>query len=389
LKILIISFYYYPDLCAGSFRTTALVKQLCQQTDSSIDIEVLTTLPNRYASYQAQALALESKPGLTIRRIKLPKHRSGMLDQAIAFAYFAKEVQRLTRKNRYALVYATSSRLMAATLGAWVAHQQHAKLYLDIRDLFVETIHDVFPSLLAKCAKPVFSWLEKWSFQKATRMNLVSKGFQPYIAQRYPKLTLRWFTNGIDQEFLDLHSESMVKQDELVTVLYAGNIGEGQGLHKIIPELAKKMHGRIQFKLIGDGGRRTQLEALVQDYDCHNVILLPPLNREDLIREYQNADFLFLHLNDYDAFRKVLPSKLFEYAALGKPIWAGVAGYCAEFIKSEISNAAVFEPCNVADAMTAFSTLTMQTQQRTDFIHKYKRSHIMTEMAGDILSLMQ
>ena len=85
-----------------------------------------------------------------------------------------------------------------------------------------------------------------------------------------------------------------------------------------------------------------------------NVNLLPPIDRADLVEEYKKADVLFLHLNDHAAFEKVLPSKLFEYAAMGKPIWAGVSGYSLEFIKSEISNCEVFVPCNVTDAINKF-----------------------------------
>ena len=64
--------------------------------------------------------------------------------------------------------------------------------------------------------------------------------------------------------------------------------------------------------------------------------------KQKLIKEYLNADILFLHLNDYEAFQKVLPSKLFEYGAMNKPILAGISGYSKEFVKSEISNCAVF-----------------------------------------------
>ena len=86
------------------------------------------------------------------------------------------------------------------------------------------------------------------------------------------------------------------------------------------------------------------------------------MKRDELIKIYQSADILFLHLNDYDAFKKVLPSKLFEYGALGKPIWAGVAGHAAEFIKENITNAAVFSPCNVNDAVKSFESLEMVTE---------------------------
>ena len=390
MKILILSFYYYPDLCPGSFRCTALVEQLQLLVNDNNDIDVITTVPNRYASFNAIAPEIEQRPGITIRRIKLPSHRSGMLDQAKAFAYFAKEVNKLVKGRDYALVFATSSRLMTALLGAFIARRKKAKLYLDIRDIFTDTLADILPIKMSLGAKPFFSLLEKWAFNRAQRINLISKGFEGYFSRHYPKARLSWFTNGIDPEFVPLVDNTRVSPSltKSLTVFYAGNMGEGQGLHAIIPALAKRMEGRVNFRLIGDGGRKNRLEAELILHNCNNVDILPPINRSELIKEYQAADILFLHLNDYDAFRKVLPSKIFEYAAMGKPIWAGVAGYAAEFITAEITNAAIFHPCDVIGAEESFNSLHLVNNLRSDFIEKYRRHHIMQLMSADILSLL-
>lgn len=97
LKILVLSFYYRPDLSAGSFRTTAFVDALKQKMPVDGQIDVLTTLPNRYSSFSVEALAEEKVPGLSIVRIALPPHQSGMFDQAKAFISFAREVSRQIR----------------------------------------------------------------------------------------------------------------------------------------------------------------------------------------------------------------------------------------------------------------------------------------------------
>lgn len=96
---------------------------------------------------------------------------------------------------------------------------------------------------------------------------------------------------------------------------------------------------------------------------------------------------LFLHLNDHDAFRKVLPSKVFEYAALGKPIWAGISGYAASFVSEHIENAAVFAPCDAAAGIQSFKTLNIMTRPRHAFVERFARGRIMREMAKDVLSL--
>lgn len=401
MKVLLLSFYFKPDLSAGSFRNTALVESLLRTLPEDSEIHVVTTLPNRYAGYSAEAPEEEVTPNLTIKRVRLPAHESGMVDQSRAFLAYSKKVEQFVRNKEYDVVFASSSRLMTAALGAKMARQLEAPLYLDIRDIFVDTIKDVLPRKLAWLMKPLFGTVERWTISRADRLNVVSAGFLPYFESRYPKVPKVVFTNGIDDEFLravpekghktaEVTGESVAGEahdGKVVEVLYAGNMGEGQGLHNIIPRLARKMEGRVRFRLIGGGGRLRQLEDAIAKAGCTNVELDPPVARSELIQAYQKADVLFLHLNDYDAFRKVLPSKLFEYGALGKPIWAGVAGYAASFVKENLDNAEVFPPCADAEAVEAFDRLLIGDEVREKFVARFARRTIMDEMARDVVAL--
>ncbi|MDB5526961.1 MAG: hypothetical protein JWR51_64 [Devosia sp.] len=387
MKLLILSLYYAPDLSAGSFRTTALVAAL-RQACPDLEVTVVTTLPNRYKSFSRQAPALEQDERLTVHRVQLPSHQSGMRDQARSFLTFARAARRLTAGQHYDLVYATSSRLMTAALGAHLSRHLKTPLYLDLRDIFVDTIKDLLPRW-APIAEPVFGLAERWTVQRARSVNLVSAGFKPYFEPRYPGRRFTYFTNGVDDEFVSLPVPSVAPASgRPLSVLYAGNIGEGQGLHAILPELAASMSGVVQFRVLGDGGRRAALENALSNAGVTNVEILPPVAREQLIAEYQAADILFLHLNDHAAFHKVLPSKLFEYAATGKPIWAGIAGYSAQFAASEIDNVALFAPCDAPAARGAFAGLRIEPTDRSGFVDKFARSTIMKAMASDILAQM-
>ncbi len=388
MRILVLSFYFRPDLSAGSFRATALVEALRQQMPADGRIDVLTTLPNRYSSFTVEAPAEESVDGVTVTRIPLPAHKSGMVDQAKAFISYARAVLRHTRGQQYDLVFATSGRLMSAVLAAWISRNKKIPLYLDIRDIFVDTIKDVLPKHFSILIKLVFSPLERWAVGSAVRVNLVSRGFAAYFEPRYPGKAFSYFTNGIDDEFLDLPVvENSLSKSGPVQVVYAGNLGEGQGLHAIIPQLAAAMRGRATFKIIGDGGRKEALEAALEHSCVDNVELVPPVKRQQLIEAYRQADVLFLHLNDYEAFKKVLPSKLFEYGAMGKPIWAGVSGYAAEFIAMELDNAAVFPPCEADAAVRAFDQLEIRSNARTRFVEKFSRKNLVRQMAAEILAI--
>jgi len=384
MKILVLSFYYPPDLSAGSFRVLALVKALRTQLPACGAIEVVTTLPNRYKSFSKDAEELDVQDGLEIRRFALPAHVSDMRGQSRAFFSFARQVLRHVAGRNYDLVFATSSRLMTASLGAWISRRKRIPLYLDIRDIFVDTISDLLPGPTGWAVGQMFSLLEAWTVQRASRVNLVSGGFGDYFRSRYPNSSLVYFTNGIDSEFLGLPPQPRhPRPNQRAVILYAGNIGAGQGLHEIIPGLAEALRDQARFVIIGDGGKRGELECAIAGLE--NVELRVPLARADLIAAYGMADVLFLHLGNYSAFKKVLPSKLFEYAALGKPLLAGVAGYAAHFVQEEIANAAVFVPCDVAGGVAAFQSLQLVDRTRPEFVAKYARENIAQAMALDVL----
>ncbi len=391
MRILILSFYYQPDLCAGSFRTTPLVAAIRERAPPGTQIDVVTTLPNRYHTFTQEAAEVESEAGIEIRRIKLPAHRSDMRGQSRAFLHFARRALAITSQRKYDLVFATSSRLMTASLGALIARRKRAPLYLDIRDIFVDTIGEVLPRAVAAPVAGILSGVESWTIRSAQRVNLVSRGFEAYFRQRYGDRSLSWFTNGIDDEFLaeTIEPTPSLRAGKEATVLYAGNMGEGQQLHEILPALARALQGRARIIAIGDGGRRKLLETAIAAAGLGNVEIRAPMPRPALLQAYRAADVLFLHLGAYPAFEKVLPSKLFEYAALGKPVLAGVAGFAARFVSEEISNAAVFPPCDVDAAVAAFAKLELVSRPRPEFIAKYARANIARAMADDVLALLR
>jgi UDP-N-acetylglucosamine:LPS N-acetylglucosamine transferase len=389
-RIVYLTFYYQPDLCAGSFRNTPLVIELARQgLEKDVIIDVYTTLPNRYSTFEQNAPEFEELGNLRIHRISLPGHKSGMLDQIFSFKKFYSEVIRLNKNKRADLVFASSSRLFTAYLGFKIAKKSSAPLYLDIRDIFVDTMSDVFKSKILKIGiLPLLKLIEKKTFNYAKHINLISEGFKSYFS-KFRNTEFTFYTNGIDNEFLE-SAPVVIKKDKFgskISIVYAGNIGEGQGLHKVIPLAAKELGNDFEFIIIGDGGTKQLLQHEIEKLSITNVVLEKPVNRKDLKDIYNDADYLFIHLNDYPAFRKVLPSKIFELATCEKPIIAGVSGYAADFIKKEVSDSFVFEPCNSKQLVDFLRTdVPSNSIDRETFKLKYKRSNINKLMAESILN---
>ena len=385
MRILILTFYYEPDLCAGSFRNTAFVHALKKNLKETDEVDIVTTMPNRYSSYLEEAAEEEKNGNITIKRIRMPKHQSGMVDQSLSFMTFAARTFRYLRKKpKYDVVYASSSRLMTAYLGALIANRQKSKLFLDMRDIFTDTMGDIFGKSKLRHSLKLFKNIEKYTMNSAAHINLVSNGFEEYFTHLNQDVSYSFHSNGIDNIFLEYNFEKEVKTEKKI-ITYAGNIGEGQGLEKIIPEMAKSLPENFEIHIIGDGGRKKQLAESLGD--SQNVKLFDAVDRNELLKIYKNSDYLFLHLNDFDAFKKVLPSKIFEYAATNKFIIAGVGGYAREFIENNVSDAIVFNPCDARDFNEKFKDVQFDVIDRKAFIEQFRRETIMQDMAEKVYNL--
>ena len=280
---------------------------------------------------------------------------------------------------------------MTAFLGALINSNMKAYLYLDIRDLFRDTIYEILPKPVSFFILPIVKLIEKFTFCSSSKINLVSVGFNSYvkkILRNNSEIQITNFSNGIDDQFLKKSFKVKKKFNSTIkTILFAGNIGEGQGLHKIIPEVAMQLKDCIRFKVIGDGGAFLKLKNKIKSLNIGNVDLIKPMSRNELCDFYLKADILFVHLNNNEAFKKVIPSKLYEYASIGKPILAGLEGVSYKFVKKEIDGTELFKPCDVKSFISAYNKLIKKGRfyNRLTFKKKYSRKHIMKKMIDDLL----
>lgn len=395
MRIIFFSFYYPPDLCAGSFRTVALVRALKQRLSEEDELHVITTHPNRYLEHRVEAENIEFEGNVTIHRIAVPIHQSGVLGQSRSFVVYAQAALQLCRRLRPVFILGTTSRLMTGVLSGYAARRAGCAYFIDLRDVFSETISDLFfrkSLLLGRFMRKVFSAIERKVLENAAGVNVVSQGFPDYFEGNGVK-TESWtfFPNGVDEEFVGLQLRESESNQSVTTILYTGNIGDGQGLELVIPAIAQQLGRCFRFVIVGGGGALRLLKNVVQSRGVDNVEILPPVERSELLQYYQEADILFLHLNNVPAFERVLPSKIFEYVALGKPIVAGLSGYSKQFMKEHVPFAALFSPGDVQGGVEAVKNAVEAEVSATvvaQFLSKYSRISIMDEMAEHLVELM-
>lgn len=389
-NILYISFYFEPDLCAGSFRNTPLAYELSKQNNISVD--VVTTMPNRYHNYKTNVAEKECRTEIKINRFDIPPHKSSIVDQIISFFVFYCKVMKYTKNRKYDLVFASTSRFFSGYLAYRISLKKNIPLYLDVRDLFFDTIKNIYKGKIISFLINKIRRLEPKVFKRASHINLISPAFHEYIC-RFKSNNLTSFTHGIDEEFL---VELKKKKNNLIIpvnrkvrkIVYAGNVGEGQGLHKILPAVSEATLGRFEFDIYGGGGAMNKLVDAVNAQNLKNINIFDPVKRCDLLDIYLGADILFLHLNDNEAFEKIIPSKIFELSCFNKPIMAGVSGYAANFLSSEIPDTYIFEPCNGDEMVSLMSKIKYSVPTRDTFINNYKRNVIDEKLVRSIMNYL-
>ena len=386
MRVLVISFYYPPDLGPAALRAKSIKVALEEIGGPRCTVELLTTFPHRYATVRSLSTMLDISD-VSIKRIKVPKHNNGILDQSISFLFFLILVIKTVRTQKYDVVFVTSSKLMTASAGVLISRLTGAKLILDIRDLFCEVLKTLYPKYLLFFCLPVFKLLERFTFRASDSINVVSPGFIEYVRNIAPEVPLTCVPNGIDQEFLEYNFQKPIKSPKPI-VLYAGNIGDGQRLDGILPEVAKSLEKFYEFIAIGSGGRIRNLEEEVKRLHVSNLKILEPVERKNLFELYRHVDILFLHLNSGAAFEDVLPSKIFEYAATGKPIIAGVNGEARKFLQAEVVDGVwVFDPFDRASMIRSLADADVNSDYypRTQFLERFSRKTLISDFVNDAL----
>tara|TARA_B100000678_G_scaffold141770_1_gene118153 strand:+ start:4312 stop:5544 length:1233 start_codon:yes stop_codon:yes gene_type:complete len=136
--------------------------------------------------------------------------------------------------------------------------------------------------------------------------------------------------------------------------LYSGSIAKKQGI-EIVVDAARKLAHRsdLTFVLCGNGPSRPELEARAIGLDN---IQFHDLQRREELGELLNLATIHLLPQKRDAADLVLPSKLTNMLASGRPVVAGAAPGCG--LAREVEGAGIATEPENADAMAdAIATL--------------------------------
>ncbi len=290
------------------------------------------------------------------------------------------------------IVIATSPQFFCGWAGILVSKLRRRPFILEIRDIWPESIVAV-GAMTNQRIIHFLEWLERWMYRLAHHIVAVGEGYrEQLLAKGVDAQKITVIPNGINaDEYIPQKSGGELRRryglnGEFVCA-YLGTIGMAAKL-EIVLDAARRLKDNciphIKFMLIGDGAERERLQRQAAEEGLENVIFT---GRQDkrLIPEFlASVDACLVHLKKTDLFKSVLPSKIFEAAAMQKPIIMGVEGCAADLIRRSGAGICI-EPENHAALCDAVLSLS----SNPDLARQYGqqgRSYILSHFDRKILS---
>ena len=335
-RILIISQNFYPEIGSAGNRIKNIF-QLLEQNGNHVAI--LTTepsYPNKKIYSDEKFWYDESLNGSTnVNRIKINNKKYSFsilnrllyyLEVAIKMLFFV-----LFDRQKYDAIFVSSPPIFIGFVGLIAKYRYHARLILDVRDLWPESLKGV-GVFNYKIIINFFSLFEKVLYKKADNIIVNSLGFIDYISERanINKNSIKFMPNSA--RINEIIQDNQV-EEHTFKVIYTGNIGLAQDVD-FLKELSVKLaKHKINLSIVGYGLKKNELTDFIKVNKLNNVTLFSPLTREDCLKLNHEHDIGLISLTNKKVFDTVLPGKLIDYMISGLPIVAAVSGYSKKMIE--------------------------------------------------------
>jgi glycosyltransferase involved in cell wall biosynthesis len=346
MKLLFLTHYYPPESNAPASRT---YEHCVRWAREGHDVTVVTCVPNCPAGVVFDGYRnrirrqVEVVDGVRVVRVWTWVAPNAGTVRRIAnyVSYMISAIVAAVRLPRPDVVVATSPQFFCGWAGVWVSRLKRAPLVLEVRDIWPESIGTV-GAIRNRFILRFLEWLERRLYRSADHIVAVGEGYKARILERVdiPDL-ISVVTNGVDvEQFVPQPpDEQFLRENGLdgkFICSYIGTIGMAHGLEVTI-EAARilKSRGRddVRFCLVGDGAQRQQLQDMAQRAGVEDVIVFTGRQPKDRMPAIlASSDACLIHLRACELFGSVIPSKIFETMAMGRPIIMGVRGEARQIV---------------------------------------------------------
>jgi colanic acid biosynthesis glycosyl transferase WcaI len=202
---------------------------------------------------------------------------------------------------------------------------------------YVYNVQDIYPDIAIRIGVltnrhliKFFQAVERFVYDRAAAVAVLSRGFRRNLLdKKVPSQKIAVIPNFVDSDFVKplLRDNDFAQEKNLdgkYVVLYAGNVGNSQGLNYVL-DAAQLLstHPEILLLIVGNGTAKLSLEQKTKKLDLDNVRFLPFQPMESVPEMYASANLCLVPLR-HGIAQDSVPSKVYTIMAAGKPLVAAV-----------------------------------------------------------------
>ena len=357
MRILVLSQYFYPDVTAAAFRVTETCDLLSQRGH---DVQVITAYPHKSGISPGS----DAEKRAWARKLHIREYKGrGIVDYLLHYWSFAVKALLLGTflgfRIRPDVIWATSPPLTCGSVGAIISSVLRIPLVLDVRDIWPDS------AAAAGVISEDSRWfrlaqaLERFTYRKAQALTCVSKTMKRHLCEKVDEKRVNVVFNGVSESRL---SESSVASKIEKRIVYAGNLGRAQNVEIFVDSFIRAKVNLIdagwKLMLIGDGALKEAIKKKIAKLELDDHIrMLPPMGKAELFEYMAASNTLLMGLKSHPALALTIPSKVFDYLAVNRPIIAMVTGEAARLVRENPYNR-VIEPGNGEALAKEFRRLT-------------------------------
>jgi colanic acid biosynthesis glycosyl transferase WcaI len=388
VKILYVSQYFPPEMGAPAARAVELSRRWAT---SGHEVTVLTGFPNHptgtvppeYRRRMRGLIARERLAGVHVVRTwlwPLPNRRA--YERILNYTSFCLSAAVtgifLSQPD---VVIGTSPQLLVGLSGWWISRWKRVPFVFEVRDLWPESLSAVGMgdrSLLHAVLGKIAGFL----YRRSEHIVVVTPAFKDHLIKYWnvPAEKISVVQNGVETDLFtpETADDDLKKQwgaEGKSVFCYIGTMGWAHGLDILVSAAESLKDYPVVFVLVGEGADKARMVDLVKSKGLTNLRILGQQPRDKIPRYIAASDACLVLLKKTEVFKTVIPTKMLEFMACGRPVILAVDGQARKIMES--ADAGVFvEPENSKALADAILDLASDPEKR-ERMGKMGREHIL------------
>ena len=341
MRILFLTDNFPPEMNAPATRTWEHCKEW---VNHGVNVTIITCAPNFpegkvFKGYKNKFIQTELIDGIKVVRVwSYISANNGFLKRIIDYTSYAIMSFIVGLWYKCDVIIATSPQFFTTISGYALSVFKRKPWIFELRDLWPESIRAV-GAIENKKILDFFEKIELFLYKKATLIIPVTDSFKQNLIDRgINESKIKVIKNGVDLSVYkpiakDSHLLEKLQLKDKFIVSYIGTHGMAHGLSFILDAI-KDLNKDIQFLFIGGGANKSKLLNQAKSLKLKNCTFLDFVPKSEISKYISITDVALVNLKKSETFKSVIPSKIFENAAMRKPILLGVEGESALIINS-------------------------------------------------------